>query len=152
MIGEPDPEACSGLESAADCSGLEEAADGGVIFPRTLGLREPGTATGLKEPRTMDSWRSLRTPMPKYSWLGRDDEWRLPWVTKQTRTNKNLKKRKKLNEVSGRCLLCRSGLLSRCTQRGGTRSKLKITVFNIGKARQGNSRQGKAHRNTRSNK
>ncbi len=71
----------------------------------------------------------------------------------QTHRNKQktFKKPTKQNEVKGRRLLFRSGLLSRCTQRGGTRNtkmkiKLKITVFNVDKA--GQDKAGQTHRNT----
>ncbi len=66
--------------------------------------------------------------------------------TEQT-GNKKTSKTKKQNEVKGRRLLFRSGLLSRCTQQGRTRNtqtriKLKITVFN--QSKQGKTGQDKA--------
>ncbi len=117
----------TGLEGARDGNWLEGATDNGLV------AIPPNSYTEIQLARA--GWRVATS-------VG----------DKTNRNKQKLKKKKKLNEVSGHCLLCRSGLLSRCTQWGGTISKLKITVFNIGKARQGNSRQGKAHRNTRSNK
>ncbi len=121
-------------------------ADGGAWGAAAGMTSEPRTAVaGMTSELRMaagmrDSWHSLQscwTPTSNNSWLGRDDERRLT-----CRGNTNRETKNEQNEKSWMGAAYCVGLLSRCIQRGGTRntktrSKLKITVFNINKAGQG---------------
>ncbi len=105
---------------------------GNRYLPRSAGWRAHGQRT-----RGDPAELPRRTPTPTCSGLWRDDERQLPCrgTDKHRNQNKRLSKTNKQNEVKGHCLLFWSGLLSRCTQQGGTRTcrwggKLKYTVFN----------------------
>ncbi len=92
--------------------GLGRATAGGGYLPRSAGMRAS---------RPADSRRSHQTPTPSCSGLWRDYERRLPCRgTNKQEQNKNFSKNRKQNEVKGRRLRFRSGLLSRCTHEGGT--------------------------------
>ncbi len=89
----------------------------GLSQRRPAGLREPQTAVCLRKLQTATCLREPQTAVlisPQMPGL-RDSQ------TEQNRKTKDLKRENK-NKVSGRCLLCRSGLLSWCTQRGRTRN------------------------------
>ncbi len=104
--------------------GLGWAADGGVISRERRAWVSRGRLAwspangGLGEPRTA-AWT------PANGGLEREDEWRLPCREGQNRqagTKQKTLKNEKQNDVKGRHLLFRSGLLSQCTQQGDTRN------------------------------
>ncbi len=98
------------LESAA-AGGLEGAADGGVDFPangRLEGAADGGLAALAGIPQNSYALSAGYGGITSGDFL----------ATGQTKTGtiqKTFKKRTKQNEVKGRRLLFRSGLLSRCT-------------------------------------
>ncbi len=139
----------------ATAGGLDVKSAGGLATWTVGGWRDRAMDGGLKRATDGGGLEGLAASRLEAIPLNSNAKYRPGWwaVTSKpngetwTGINKKLfKKRTKQNEVSGRRLLFRSGLLSRCTQRGGTRSKLKITTFNKSKR----ARQGKAEtdRNT----
>ncbi len=105
-----------GLEGAA-ASGFGIPADGGLESAVDGSVLEGAAASGFGIPAD----GGLESAVDGGVLEGAVDGGRLAWIAAYS--------------------LLRSGLLSRCTQRGGTRntntrSKLKITVFNINKAEQ----------------
>ncbi len=137
-----------GLESAAIRRALSQRRSGGVISRerRAWGCGNPGTKATRRraweshrrrrispaigghecsQPEdSQHSRRSRRTPTPSCSGLWREDEWRLPChgtdKQEQIKTFQKTNKRKRGEWASH---TVRSGLLSRCTHEGGTRTR-----------------------------
>ncbi len=116
-----------------------------LISPWMAGLRVPRTAVGLSDSR--HSQRSRQTLSLYQLGLGgiTIGDFLAAGQT-QTGTKQKLSKNEQNKIKNGQSewapLTVRSGLLSRCTQQGGTRNtqtriKLKYTVFNSDEARQG---------------
>ncbi len=100
--------------------GLGRATAGGGYLLRSAGMRARGQWTRGTRGDPAELPRRLAVG------YGGNNKRRLPCRGTDTNTRtkiKLFKKRTKQNEVKGRQLLFRSGLLSRCTHEGGTRTR-----------------------------
>ncbi len=107
-----------GAATREPAGGLGRAIAGGGYFPRSAGMR------ASRPECSRHSRRSRRTPTPSCSGLRREDEWRLPCHgTDKQEQIKTFQKMNKTKRGEGAPLTVRSGLLSRCTHEGGTRTR-----------------------------